>query len=501
MRPRSKTVRVHFCSSRSSPPLLPLLLPSTRKEFWRSPGHTDSHFVGSPRGVGHRKAPREHRCGIAVYEGLTPPLKFRGTLGTHRTPKSNLSLFLSFFLAVFLSTGRGDKGASRGNILFCPLPCRFTFFLAMRAFFSPTHACLSGAISASLLCRSLLSEASMRSAFRRSCAAEGVGLHEGVSEDVLASAIVDRGVTSLADAKAQLRSSSAFRIDAGVVYLAADGDCERSQLESMLLRVAAKIPASGVSGSQLQAILEDEAPHFQPSVVGALSLKDAVRSFPHIFLLESEPAGKWTVRSVASALPGASACGKGGPHGIVDFCRRRALMGHQGAYTPLRLAMQKTGITEKDLLKQLVMNEEVARVLQVKLSVRLRPKRAPTNAFCFVDGDEIGPAAVEAMGKGLTLSDKSTRVVARHPASPKHSSADIIVPEEMPTYAVLELKARELLLRQAVILQDVIYMCSSNQFTVYAEKVARLNAFPDADVYVCCPSRVKLVAEKQHVPL
>ncbi|RNF08816.1 hypothetical protein TraAM80_02558 [Trypanosoma rangeli] len=341
----------------------------------------------------------------------------------------------------------------------------------------------------------------MRSAFRRSCAAEGVGLHEGVAEDVLASAITDTGVISFEDAKAQLRSSSVFRIDAGVVYMAADGDCERSQVELMLLKVAAKIPSTGVSGSQLQAILEDEVPYFQPSVVGALSLKDAIQSYPHIFLVESEPAGKWTVKPVTGAPPGASTCGKDGPHGIVDFCRRRALMGHQGAYVPLRLAMQKTGITEKNLLKQLVMNEEVARVLQVKLSVRLRPKRAPTNVFCFVDGDEIGPTVVEAMGRELTLSGKSTHVVARHPTSPKHSGGDIIVPDEMPTYAVLELKARELILRQTVVLQDVIYMCSSNQFTVYAEHVAKLNAFPDADVYVCCPSRVKLVAEKQHVPL
>ncbi|EAN91759.1 hypothetical protein C3747_102g39 [Trypanosoma cruzi] len=372
--------------------------------------------------------------------------------------------------------------------------------LVMRALFSSTLACRGGGFSNSIVRRLLLSEASMRSAFRRTCAAEGLGVHEGVAEDVLASAIVDPGVLSLEDAKAQLRSSPAFRIDAGVVYMATEGDCMRSQVESMLLKVATKIPLSGVSGSQLQAILEDEVPHFQPSLVGALSFKDAIQSYPHIFLVESDPTGKWKVKSATSAPPDAPT-GKRGPLGIVDFCRRRALMGHHGAYTPLRLAMQKTGITEKDVLKQLVTNAEVSNVLQVKLSVRLRPKRLPINAFCFIDGDEIGPNVVESMGKGLTLSSKSTYVVARHPIFPKHSNNDIIVPEDMPTYAVLESKARELMLRQTVILQDVIYMCSSSQFTLYAEHVAKMNVFPDADVYVCCPSRVKLVAEKQHVPL
>ncbi|ORC88906.1 uncharacterized protein TM35_000141170 [Trypanosoma theileri] len=270
--------------------------------------------------------------------------------------------------------------------------------------------------------------------------------------------------------------------------------------EWMLRGVAAKIPPAGVTGAQLQAMLEDEAPHFQPSAVGALSLKDAIQSFPNMFIVETDNTGKWIVKSVGNARS-SSEIDKSGALGIVDFCRSNSLVVPQGAYTSLLVAMQKTGIKDKGILRELLMSDEISRVLQVKLSLGLKPKRQPSNAYCFIDGDEIGTNAVQQMWKELNLTQESTRFVARRPTSVKHSGSDIIAPDDMPTYAILELKARELALRQSVVLQDIIYMCSSKQFAVYAEHVAKLNTFPDSDVYVCCPSKIRLVSKKQYVPL
>ncbi|KAH9601287.1 hypothetical protein LSM04_009571 [Trypanosoma melophagium] len=270
--------------------------------------------------------------------------------------------------------------------------------------------------------------------------------------------------------------------------------------EWMLRGVAAKIPPAGVTGAQLQAMLEDEAPHFQPSAVGALSLKDAIQSFPNMFMVETDPTGKWIVKSVDNARS-STGIEKSGTLSIVDFCRRNSLQGPQGAYASLLVAMQKTGIKDKGILRELLLNDEVSRVLQVKLSLSLKPKRPPSNAFCFIDGDEIGTSAVQDMWKELNITQESTRFVARRPTSVKHSGSDIIAPDDMPTYAILELKAKELALHQSVILQDIIYMCSSKQFALYAEHVAKLNTFPDADVYVCCPSKIRLVSKKQYVPL
>ncbi|KEG13580.1 hypothetical protein DQ04_00921140 [Trypanosoma grayi] len=369
-----------------------------------------------------------------------------------------------------------------------------------RAFFSHTFVCRNGCLATSSVRCSLLSDVALRSAFRRVCAEEGVGLQEGVSEEILASAIAQPGLFSVEDAKTKLRLSSAVTVDGGMVFMTADGGRELGEVESVLMKVAAKIPPSGVSGSQLQAILEDEAPYFQPSAMGALSLKDAIQAYPNVFIVDTDSTGKWMVRAAGSARPSVPVTSRG-PLRIVDFCRRRALLGQQSSYTPLRVAMQKTDLTDKGLLRELVTDEEASKALEVRLSVSVKPKRSPANAFCFIDGSEIGTKAVDAMWKGLCLSDQSTRIVARHPASPKHSSTDIVAPEEMPTYAVLELKAKELTMRHSVILQDIIYMCSSRQFVMYSEHVAKLNAFPDSDVYVCCPSRVELVAEKQYVPL
>ncbi|KAG8342510.1 hypothetical protein TRVL_06657 [Trypanosoma vivax] len=340
------------------------------------------------------------------------------------------------------------------------------------------------------------SETMLRTTFWSTCAEVGVGFQDGLPEDLLASAVSGAGRITIEDARALLRTSRLFSIDAGHVRMIATELYERNQIEAMLLKVAAKLPVMGVSGSQLQGILEDEAPHFQPSAVGALSLRDAIQCFPKIFTVDVDSTGRWTVRCTTKVNESAPTR-VGDPSNIVSFCRRRMLMGRQEEYVPLRVAMKEENITDRDLLRKLISNKEISKLLQIKFEVSVRPKRPERNAICFIDADEIGVDAVEAMWKGMCLSSQSTRFVARRPTSRGHSSNDIITPDNMPAYSVLELKARELAMGSSVILQDIVYMCSLKQFSLYAEHIAALNTFPDADVYVCCPSKLKLVAGRQ----
>ncbi|CBH09011.1 hypothetical protein, conserved [Trypanosoma brucei gambiense DAL972] len=372
----------------------------------------------------------------------------------------------------------------------------------MRTFLAPTFPRWCGLFAKSPVLLMSISETGLQSAFRRACAEEGVDFREGLPEDVLAAVIAAPGQVTVEEARAQLNSSTSFRVDAGLVHLTADGAREQSQMETMLLKLATKIPPTGVSGAQFRAILEDEAPHFQPSAVGALSLKEAVQRYPRLFDVETDTTGKWFVRPAGVGKDGRASVGKNSaPISIINFCSERALMGNQADYVPLHVAMREESVASEGVLRDLVDSEELSKQLQIRFSVRLRPKRPVTNAFCFVDGDEIGLEAVDAIWKEMNLSDKSTRLVARQPTSRKHNSSDIVAPADMPTYAVVERKARELSLTQSVVLQDVVYMCSLRQFSLYADHIAKLNAFPDADVYVCCPSKVKLVAQKQFVPL
>nr|CCC89376.1 conserved hypothetical protein [Trypanosoma congolense IL3000] len=371
----------------------------------------------------------------------------------------------------------------------------------MRTFLSATLPRWSGVLSSMGTRSAALSDGGLQLAFRRVCAEEGVQADEGLPEDALAAALAATGQDSVEDLKALLRSSPSFRVEAGRVHMTTEVGCVNSQVELMLRKVAAKLPSTSVTGSQFRAIVEDEAPYFQPSAVGALSLKEVLQRHPHLFLVDTDATGKWTVRSAAAESDGGTTRGVSNSLRIVDACRRKVLAGHRNEFTSLRVLMREENITSKGVLRDLMKSDDLNKHLQIRFSVKVRPKRAVVNAHCFVDGDEIGIQAVDAMWKEMNLSAESTRLVARQSSSHKHSSADIIAPGDMPTYAVLERRVRELALSQPVILRDIIYMCSLKQFSVYADHVAKLNPFPDADVYVCCPSKVRLVAGKRHVPM
>lgn len=272
-------------------------------------------------------------------------------------------------------------------------------------------------------------------------------------------------------------------------------------------RIAARVPSTGISGSQLQAILEDEFPAFSPASIGAVTLKEAVLQFPDLLHIEEGNSlqSKWYVRPVqrhtlvdGTTLPSPSAKTQTALEKVQQYCSRRAREGRT-SYMMLEHVMARTDIDDVAVVDELLRRTPDG--LDVQVGVRVKPKRIPRAVVAFVDGDALPAVAVEHMCNDLNvLKDSSTVTIVRQRVSRALSSVDVICPDVIPTFLCIEKYARELRLRRPEVRQDVVYMCSASQFQTYAERVAPLNAFPDADVYVCCPSKLALVQPKKVIP-
>jgi hypothetical protein len=273
-----------------------------------------------------------------------------------------------------------------------------------------------------------------------------------------------------------------------------------------MTRIAARIPAAGISGSQLQAMLEDEFPAFSPVLVGAMTLKEAVQNYPDLLQVEESghPTSKWYVRSVKSSaflngvpLSPSSCKAQAALRKIQQFCVKRASQG-RNSYIALENAMAQTELEDVAIVDELLRGTHPG--LDVQAGVRVKPKRIPRTIVAFVDGDALPAVAVNEMCNEINvLKDSSSVLIVRQGGSHALTNIDTICPDVIPTYLCIEKHARELRLRRPDVRQDVVYMCSASQFLTYAEHVAPLNPFPDADVYVCCPSKIALVMPKKVV--
>lgn len=257
--------------------------------------------------------------------------------------------------------------------------------------------------------------------------------------------------------------------------------------------VAQRLPPAGMTASQLQALLEDEHPTLRlPSIYQALS------AHPDLFALEPGTKGKWLVRPARPA---------GGTleelRAVERYCARvggRRGNGGPAPFIPLEEALIGSGVDSPAVVERVVAGE--SSLLEVRVGLSLRARRAPRAAHVFVDGDELPAVAVDDMCTQLALIKEECSVcIIRRPGSAPLSAVDTVSSDLVPTYMCIEKKARELRHRSPVVLRDVIYLCSGRQFAKYAEHVASVNQFPDADVYVCCPSRVEVVQKKTVVPL
>lgn len=272
-------------------------------------------------------------------------------------------------------------------------------------------------------------------------------------------------------------------------------------------QIAERIPSAGLSGSQLQALLDDQFPAFSPSRVGAMTLKEAVLQCPDLLQVEESNnlRAKWHVRpvkacagtSAASLLPQSTKT-EAALQKIQQLCSKRAKQG-RNTYLPLEVAMARAGVEDTAVVDEVLRRSSHG--LDVQAGVRVKPKRLPREIVAFVDGDGLPAVAVDEMCNELNvMKDTSTVTIVRQSGSKALSSVDVICPGVIPTYLCIEKRARELRLRRPDVRQDVVYMCSAPQFDTYAEHVAPLNAFPDADVYVCCPSKVALIQPKKVIP-
>lgn len=276
------------------------------------------------------------------------------------------------------------------------------------------------------------------------------------------------------------------------------------EVHQWMSRIAARLPAAGVWGSQLQALIEDEFPAFSPSLAGAVTLKEAVLQYPALLHVDegTKLQSKWFVRPLKALSAPAAASASGQPSAAVQklqqYCGRRLKYGHNG-FVPLELAMAKAGVEDVSVVNELL--RRPCPGLEVQAGVRVKPRRVPRDVVAFVDGDALPAIAVDEMCNELNvLKDTSAVTVVRQRGSHPLSAVDVVCPDVIPTYLCIEKHAHELRLRRPDVRQDVVYMCSITQFETYAEHVAPLNPFPDADVYVCCPSKIVLVQPKRVIP-
>ncbi|CAJ1024599.1 hypothetical protein Q4I30_003607 [Leishmania utingensis] len=284
---------------------------------------------------------------------------------------------------------------------------------------------------------------------------------------------------------------------------------ERAAALNWMRRIAARVPESGLSGSQLQALLEDEFPLFSPSEVGAVTLKEAVLKFPQLLSVEdsNKLQAKWHVRPTpepeaqeqrASSSPRPAETYALSMMKLQQFCTKRARL-HHNTYMPLEYALSKADINDVNIVGEVLRNADVA--LDVQAGVRIKPKRTPRTVVAFVDGDVLPAVAVNEMCNELNVvKDSSIVTIVRQPGSHALSAVDTVCPNVIPTYLSIEKQAQELRLRRPDVRHDIVYMCAASQFDTYADRVALLNDFPDADVYVCCPSMIALVKPKKVIP-
>lgn len=158
----------------------------------------------------------------------------------------------------------------------------------------------------------------------------------------------------------------------------------------------------------------------------------------------------------------------------------------------------------------------------------LKPKLPARRATIFIDGDELSPQVVDTLCTELGVKKKECRIyIARQPNSAPLSPIDTVAPTYtyVPTQLLIEQKAREWMhlfpdeetsaevafnlmedvpntmeILPQTCLQDVIFMCATNQWKVYYEQIISRHSISDSDIFLVCPAQAQLVIPKKIIP-
>lgn len=177
--------------------------------------------------------------------------------------------------------------------------------------------------------------------------------------------------------------------------------------------------------------------------------------------------------------------------------KQSLMLERAGIFIPLQSVLPRCELDRAEVVEYLLAHEGE---IDVKVGMSIKPKRLSRAATLFVDGDELSAKAIDEICTELNLiKDECNVTIARQPYSVPLSEGDLVAPSGVPSYLLIEKKARELLIRSPSILRDIIYICSAKQMDTYRQ-VAVLNSFQDADTYLCCPSKMEVAQKRKVIP-
>jgi len=276
----------------------------------------------------------------------------------------------------------------------------------------------------------------------------------------------------------------------------------------VLQAVASRLPANGCTSAQILSLLQREFPQFSPSTVGVVTMKEALEKYPQLFCVANEDDGRWTVRRANDERsPLNSRCKSERYLKLVDYCSAVSKSTKkEKEFLPLEDCLRRSGCRTKDRMAAVVdeilsHSRQLPRDLDLRVSLAIRVRRPQRSAIVFVDGDELSASVVDGMCSELQLikSECSVTVVRRSSSEPL-TPHDVCSPEGTPTSLKVESLAQQLTMQVGTILKDVVFLCAPRKYQVYATHIAPAVSFPDADVYVCCPTKVELISAKRIIP-
>ncbi|CAD2215127.1 hypothetical protein AGDE_08554 [Angomonas deanei] len=276
-----------------------------------------------------------------------------------------------------------------------------------------------------------------------------------------------------------------------------------SDADRTLRSISGRLSPKGASPSLLQALVEDEFPLFHPSQVGASTMKEVVQQHPELFRVKPLADGGWAVFSALETSPPVAEDRtpqlQRDYQKVLKYCEEAAEV-KKGVFIPLESILYQCGIENKEIADYLMETEREG--LEVKLSLNVKSRRHLRAAILLVDGDDLPINAVTGMMNQLNINAATSDLyIFRQSYSNPLTRQDVVAPANVPTAYLIEKKARELRLTTPDLLKDVVYLCSSRKLRTYSERVGPQNVFPDADVYVCSPSQIRVIHEKKLVPI
>ena len=316
-----------------------------------------------------------------------------------------------------------------------------------------------------------------------------------------------------------LRDMGCFVFDGPTMRLS-DAEADSAPLghEADIAAFAASLPPDGLDADAAKAALSAQHPNFSPKGVGCISVRDALNRFPHLVNVASEGAGEWRVRRVAQSTARATGASEGAGDTsaapamsdaevlaaldtalLEAYNTRSARLGRtagdRGVWEDIEPLLRTVPASLRDAVKDLPAALANLPSMQTSATELLRPARRLRGVNLFVDGDGLTSLHLDAILSRVRVDvAASSAKVVRAAATPALTTEDAITPLDIPTYMAVEAAAEHLRRSEALVLRDVVYVCSDAKVDTYAAKVAHAVKFPDAEVWVVSPARELCVA-------